>query len=571
MKVGHFICLLAGFVGGLLWAFSPAALAADGIAPGAERPGENRPELPGFLPETPRPGVVLPPAPPSQPPIPPGGGPEFELSGVTFEGNTVFSDQELKSIAGPFLKHRVTFADLDELRYQLTRHYTDSGYVNSGVVLKPGQEIEDGMVTFQVLEGRLDEVRVSGARRLRPDYVRDRIWPDPARPFNTHSLQERFQLLLRDPLIERMNGELRPGTGPGEAVLNLDVIRARPWELSLNVDNHRPPSTGAERAYLAGVVRNLTGYGDALDFAIGVSDGAEEGSAAYSIPVTARDSRLLLRFDETDASVIEEPLENLDIESETRSLELGLVHPVYRSLRRTISLGAFLARRENETSLLDEPFSFSRGADDGETRVTVVRLSQEFIDRTYDQALALRSIFSFGINALDSTIHGDDRPDSQFVAWLGQTQYARRLSERGIRLILRGDLQLANDELLDLERFPVGGARTVRGYRENELVRDNGYAVSAELRYPLWTEAEDGAPRSLLEAAVFMDYGAAWNKGENQDHLHSVGFGLLWNLWSHGLRYYGEIYLAHDIKEAKPEQDHNLQDDGICFAFGVSL
>lgn len=501
MKARRAICLFGGFL-----AFHLVAQALDVITPGVERPSERRPELPGFLPQTPGPGVALPPAPPPERPITPEGAASFELRGVVFEGNTVFPSEALKAVARPFVGQRVTIADLEELRYRLTRYYTEKGYINSGVILKPGQAIKDGVVVFRVVEGRLDQVRVGGTGRLRSDYVRDRIWPDPERPFDIHSLQERFQLLLQDPLIDRMDGRLRPGTGPGSAILDLDVTRARPWALSLSIDNYNPPSTGAERAYLAATVRNLAGIADYLDFAVGFSDGVKEGSVIYSIPVTARDSRLWLRFDATDASVIEEPLEDLHIKSETRGLELGLMHPLHHSLRRTISLGAVLAERQNQTFLLDEPFSFSPGADQGETRVTVVRLIQELIDRTLNQALALRSTFSIGIPAFGATEHSGDRPDSQFFAWLGQAQYARRLGKRGAELVLRGDVQLANDALLDLERFAVGGARTVRGYRENELVRDNGYAVSAELRYPVWS-----GEKTLLQIAPFMDFGTAWN------------------------------------------------------------
>jgi hemolysin activation/secretion protein len=486
---------------------------------------------------------------------------------VAFEGNTVFSNEALAAVSKAFLGW-VTLADLEELRYRLTRYYTDRGYINSGVMLKPEQKVEDGVVVFQVMEGRLDEIRVGGTKRLRPDYVRDRIWPDPRQPFEVSSLQEQFQLLLQDPLIERMDGKLRPGTLPGSAILDVDVGRARPWDLTLGVDNHRPPSTGAERAFATGVVRNLTGVGDVLEFAAGFSHGTQDGSAMYSIPLSRQNSRLWLRLDTSDTSVVEEPLEDLDIESETETLELGFSYPLHRSLSRSILLGLELAWRENETLLLNQPFSFSPGADNGESTVSVLRFTQELIDRTSEQAMALRSSFSFGLDAFGSTVHGDDLPDSRFVALLGQAQYARRLDNRGTRLILRGDIQIASDDLLSLERFAMGGVRTVRGYRENELVRDNGLVLSAELRYPLRTGDSSGHSENALQVAIFTDYGAAWNKGEDRDYLHSAGLGLL---WSHKQRYEIELYLAHDIQDVDVKQDHDLQDDGVHFRLGINL
>jgi hemolysin activation/secretion protein len=175
------------------------------------------------------------------------------------------------------------------------------------------------------------------------------------------------------------------------------------------------------------------------------------------------------------------------------------------------------------------------------------------------------------MDLFDATIRSEGLPDSQFVAWLGQVQYARRLPGRFGQLILRADAQLAGDELLSLEKIAVGGAGTVRGYRENELVRDNGLVCSVEWRYPLWGEglAEPCADH-LLQIAAFMDYGTAWNKGEDvaDEYLHSVGIGLLWTLYN---RIRGEFYWAEDLEEAAPKQEYNLQDDGIHFLISVDL
>ena len=561
-----------GILGSLL-ATQFAVQAIEPVSPGSflpDRPSSRRPELPEFLSETPDSSLSSSPVPENGHPPMPTVGPSFVLRGVAFEDNTVFPNQELEVIAKDFVGKKVTLADLEELRYRLTRHYTDQGYINSGVILKSGQQVTDGIVIYQVLEGHLSEVRINGTERLLPDYVRDRIWPDPESPFNIKSLQERFQLLLRDPLFERLNGKLLPGAQAGNAILELDVTRARSYELSFGANNYRPPSTGSELGYVTGVLRNLSGYGDNLGLIVGVTGGANELFANYSVPFTSYDSRLALNFYRSDRSVIEEPLKELNIDSETWGVELGLFHPVYRSLRRTVTLGMILARRNSQTFLLGDPFPFSPGANDkGESRVTALRLSQELVDRTPEQALALRSTFSVGIDALSSTVHSEGRPDSRFFAWLGQTQYARRLWNEGIQLILRGDVQLTNDRLLDLERIAEGGIRTVRGYRENELVRDNGYDVSAELRYPVWRGEKQSILGDLLQIAVFMDYGSAWNKADSRhEELHSVGGGLLWNPTSH---ISADFYYAHALKKARPKEDHNLQDDGIHFRFSVNL
>ncbi len=67
---------------------------------------------------------------------------------------------------------------------------------------------------------------------------------------------------------------------------------------------------------------------------------------------------------------------------------------------------------------------------------------------------------------------------TKLLAWLGQFQLAHRLWDSDNQVILRADAQLTRDPLLPIEKFAVGGANTVRGYRDNQLVRDNGLVLS---------------------------------------------------------------------------------------------
>ncbi|MCF8107614.1 MAG: BamA/TamA family outer membrane protein [Desulfohalobiaceae bacterium] len=557
MKPIHCFLLICSLLG------TPAVGAAQ--EPFPRQPGKDQPKLPSYWTKKAEEGLRLPPA----PAIPDryADGPGFFLEGVVFEGNTVFSDEELQQVAEEYIGKRVGLADLEELRYRLTRLYTDHGYINSGALLKPGQRVDDGMVTFTLVEGRLDEIRLSGLGRLEPGYVKKRLWPDAGRPFSTDLLQKRFQLLLQDPLIERMDGRIRPGAAPGEAVLEMDITRERPYGLSFEVDNHRPPNTGSIGGSVTGWLSNPTGYGGLLSASYGASEGSNEVDLGYSVFVSPGNTRFSVDYSRSETSVVEEPLVSVDIDSEFESLDLSLMHPFYRTLRRELKGGVFLSLRESRTFLLDRPFSFSPGAVEGASRVTVLRLVQSFVDRTADHALALRSSFSFGLDLFEATVHGDGRPDGTFFSWLGQIQYAHRLGEMFGSLVLRGDVQLTSEELLTLERFALGGAATVRGYRENELVRDNGFDVSIEWRYPLWKASPGKGDVKTLHLAPFMDFGAAWNKGEDvwDNRLHSVGVGLLWeSKWLDA-----RLYFAHDIEKAEPRQDEDLQDDGIHFLFSL--
>ncbi len=519
----------------------------------SSRPSAVPLESPGFAPDT-APAFTLPPVATEPSPV----SPRFVLKAVRFTGHTVFSDAELQAVTAPFLGQAMTAGDLEELRKRLTRLYVDAGYLNSGAVL-PDQPVRDGVVTFDLVEGRLTAIQVQGTERLPPAYVADRLWLGAEPPFNMNRLGERFQMLLEDPLISRMDGRLRPGDTPGESVLDVEVTRAKPYSLFLTADNYNPPSNGAERGGLSGIVRNLTGYGDALSAAGFHSQGYTDATLNFTVPLNARDTRVTVGFEYEDSTVIEEPLEPLDIRSESYNYEVGLSHPWINQLNRNLTLGVKLVYRENQTTLLGIPYSFSPGADDGESNVAAVRLVQDFMLRDAQQVFSARSTFSIGVDWLEATVHDDGRPDSEFLAWLGQTQYARRLGSQGVQVIARADVQFSNEVLLSAEQFSLGGATTVRGYRENTLVRDNGYLASLEFRYPLTSV---NSSIGLLEGAVFTDYGRAWDKEQREQasELFSAGVGLLWTPFK---RLNARLYIAHDLNEAPDAANHDLQDEGV--------
>lgn len=544
-----------------------AALAQHPAGVPQTPPGETDPmQQPRYLEAEPSPGLALP-APPADLLPQRTPGPRFQLTGLELEGNTVFSDDELRAVLAPFIGGAVGNGELEEMRLALTRHYLEAGYVNSGAIL-PDQTIEGGVVRYRLIEGRLREIRISGAGRLREDYISGRLRGPEGEVLNTGSLQVRFQKLLTDPLIERLNGALRPGVEPGDGVLDLEVTRSRPYGLSVTADNHGAPSTGAERVRFDGHLYNLSGFGDRLALSLSRSEGDWGASGSLWVPLNARNTQFNLFYEESDASVIEASLKAIDIESEFRTLEVGLTHPLIDDLGRRLVLGASMAVRESQTWLLDMPFAFFAGVeDDGSARTSVVRLKQELTDRAVNRVLALRSTFNIGVDALDATIH-EKGADGEFVTWVGQMQYARRFPESRSQVILRTDVQFADGPLLPLERFAVGGANSVRGYRENEYVRDNGYAASLEYRYPLlgnpFSEAD-----SSLQLAGFLDLGGAWDDGEwdQRNDLYSVGAGLIWNArpWS------AELYFAHPLEEPVDKPDYDLQDDGIHFRLNLEL
>lgn len=541
------------------------------------RPGDERRPLPELERPPPEPEFILPPILPPPEGAPLRLGPRFVLRSVAFDGNTVFTDEELTEIAAPFLEQPVAAEHLEDLRRRLTLHYIDAGYINSGAVL-PDQTVVEGNITYRIVEGELSDIVIVGNERLSATYVRDRIMLDAGPPLDVNRLQERLRILLDDPLIERVDAELGPGLRPGESELTVRVQETSPFQVNLSIDNGRSPSVGSVEGSGQLVIRNWSGLGEIGTLSIGKTEGLRDIAGQLGVPITPWDTRFILGVEDTVSEIVEEPFNQIDVESESRDYEVTLRQPVYQVPGRELAVSLSFARRQSETFLLGQPFSFTEGVKDGKSVVSVFRGSLDWVDRSPEQVLALRSTFSYGADIFGATINPSDVPDGEFFHWIGQAQWVRRFDfgkVKNIRLVARGEAQLTNDRLLPLEKFAIGGANTVRGYRENFLVRDNGWDASLEVRIPVFDLSIPGIPTELedgrVDIAPFFDIGQSWDNDVSNPSpktISSIGLGLRWAPIQGVL---ASLYYGYALRDVDDPDDTDLQDDGIHFSIRVSL
>jgi hemolysin activation/secretion protein len=485
----------------------------------------------------------------------------FILKSVIFDGTDAATEQELQKIVLPYLGKTVSRLDLDTIRLKALQDFKEMGLLYPSVIL-PSQHISAGVVHYQVHVGHLSQINVKGTERLHEDYVRDRLQPDAQQPLQRTELQDRFQMLLTDPLIERVNGNLRPGANPGDAVLDLEVKRAKPYELHVGMDNYTPPTVGAYTGRLDGIVRNLTGWGDFLRVNLSGSEGTKGIGGYFSMPLNAYDTRINLGYQGSEAEVIDSTLKALNIQNNFMDVNIGVSHPLYKTINRVFSVESQFAYRQTHTLLDGTGIALGNGTEEnGKATVSVLRFIQNYLDRDINHVTSLRSSFNVGIDAFDATTNAGNLPDSHYFSWLGQLRYLHNLDERGSQFFMRGDVQLASTGLLPLERFALGGINTVRGYRQNELVRDEGYAVALELRYPLLLPQSAAGHR--LNIVPFFDMGAAWNIDERRKTLMSTGIGLQWVWQQFDIDFYWAKALSSHNTAGRGDDD--IQDQGIHF------
>ena len=482
------------------------------------------------------------------------------ITQLKFVGNTIFSAENLGQIQvilddqlvaiNAIQNQNLSLTQLFQITTQIAEFYAQAGYRTSGAIILIPETTRitgKGDVTIQVIEGVLEEIIVEPSQASKPhrltNYLRSRLGVVVNKPLNVDRLLEALQLLQLDPLVETISAQLSEGSTKGKSRLEVRYNAANTTRVSLQVDNSRVPSIGSVERGISVQQGNLSGLGDQIGLEYFNTNGSNQWNFTYDIPLNAKNGSLHLEYVNNDSWVVEYPFEDInndgyqpDIRSNYQYYELTLRQPIIQSVKNqtyqefSLSLGATLL---NSQSLLFSDIPLSLSADkEGNTKTFALRFSQEFIQQNAREVWALSSEFSLGMDAFDATIKSEligveEIPDSRFFNWRFQGQYVRSLAQDTL-WVIQTNLQLSADPLLPSEQFYLGGFGSVRGYRQDLILADNGFFISSEVQVPILRIA----PLStVVQIIPFVDYGIGWNVNAinpDPNQLASVGIGLQW-------------------------------------------
>ena len=536
-----------------------------GRSPDKRKPEKNAPVLPTLvLPDSARGSI---------------SGARLRVDSIVLRGNTVLPAEEVSSIVQPFLHRELSPEDLQAIRQQLTLLYINRGYLNSGVIL-PDQTVTDRQIHFQSLEGRLVDVQLKESGALSEDFVARQFSHRSAGPLSLADLETGIRRLELDPLVRRVEGRLMPGAVPGEALLDLKVEENHPLRIIAGFDNYVPPSVGSERGSLFIEHLNLTGGRDELRAVLSATEGLNDVFVSYRRPLWKDQLEIGVFYAQSNSDIVEQPLRSIDIDGDNKNAGLSLDYHLIDRMNRRVSILSTFNYARSETELLGERFSFSSGARDGLSVSTSIGLGFEWVERWGSQLLAVRSSVRQGLDFLGSTVIRSDEPsrefvtdariaESKFTVFLSQVQWAKRLEFLNSEVVVNAAWQQSLDPLLSVDRFGIGGHDTVRGFRENSLLRDNGIYANFEWRVPVLRNSRWA--NWNFTATPFFDYGRSRDQDvrlstNSPAIISSIGLGVSATPFA-GARVvlsYGQRLKEEDIVSP---QEHNLQDDGINFSF----
>ena len=472
-------------------------------------------------------------------------------------GNALIPKDTLDAMVKPYLHQPITSQHQAQLQNQLTRYYIQRGFINSGVLVSA----DSGTLQLTPINGRINNIAINNKGRLKDSLIKQKLAPSTKDMLNINVLEKQLYLLNKNRLIESIDAKLLPGEQLGESTLAIDVEEARPYGLSIDLNNYgSEESTGANAFSLGFKHYNVLGYGDsaALFYQQNRDYSAYNGAASYSghyqWPLHWRDS--YIELSSYYSKIRPEVAKAIDLDIEGRGYQWAWTIPFYQQLNSKHHL-AIRFERKKTLSLI--------GAIGNETifssRVKLLRVEHVWQRQGLKHASTVRSRFSHSLSANSS----DNRPDKDFFTLNVQGQSLRRLPWWDSQLSIKGQWQYTEDTLFGFEQLNLSGIYGVRGYPESNIGVDRGLLGSLEWQLPIYHSSALGY---TIKTGPFIDAGYGKNHLEDRyEYLSSLGLAV--NIqWKN----YGHLWLHGAKPLTRPADTRDkLQDAGIHLGLSLSF
>ncbi len=453
-------------------------------------------------------------------------GPQVDFGTVHFEGNNVFTPQELNKQVLFRKGHRYNQKDFDDTISAIQEQYADRGYLQAQVI--PVKDIQNGFLnlTFDITEGHIfyiDHVDVTGYEHTKKYVFTREITIKPGDLYDNAKIKRSQTKIMNLGFINDVQIGLQPTADPNKVDLDFHVVEGRPGMFTAGL-----AMSSMDGLYGEVSINHLNLFGRAQRLSLRTMFGKEilDYTVSWSTPWI---------FDKPTSL-------GVDLFNTRRYRSFATENQAYTEKRigGRIKVGP---RFNDDIYQLSLGYSFEH--------IDIYDVEKEFrCEPGQDPATCIAK----GTTNL-STISTDFAIDTRDNMWDPTTGWRNSL---GVALAggpVGGDLDLwylnarsifnhtvlniggnypivfvlsnkfgsvrpygRTNEVPPYEKFFLGGADTIRGYeRAGEIGPKYGgttyYVMNAELRFPLAREGR----RNMAQFAFFYDLGNSWDHASDLD------------------------------------------------------
>jgi hemolysin activation/secretion protein len=464
----------------------------------------------------------------------------FDLLELRVKGNNLIERKQLERTIYPFLGLKKSVDNVELARAALEELYKKQGYQTVTVDI-PEQDVKNGIVYLQVVEGKVSRLRVKDSRYFSLGKIKAGV-PELAegKVPNFPQMQKELAALGGESPDRKIQPVLRAGETPGTLEVDLKVKDELPLHGRLELNGRNTSSTSRLRLVSSLHYDNLWQAMHSASLMYQVSPEANKEvdvwAGTYAMPLFDTNSRLALYAVHSSSSSQIASAGSLSVVGIGTIYGARVVKPLTAldNYFHSATFGVDYKDFSEDVKLL--------GSDGFKTPIAYT----PFLAQYSGSFRGKESMASFDL-ATHLSVRGLGNDQAQFEN--------KRLYAKANYIYLTGDIkfqhdlplgmelkshfagQYADSPLISNEQFSLGGAQSVRGYFETQALADDGIFGSFELHSP-HLGAADWDYLNSLKLLAFVDAGRGWIQkpiegNSKGDTLSSGGIGLHFLLMKH--------------------------------------
>jgi hemolysin activation/secretion protein len=409
----------------------------------------------------------------------------FDIHEYRVLGNSVLSNRDIESVLYPLLGDHKTIDDVQVARTTLEKAYHDRGFATVFVDI-PEQDVNQQIVRLKVTEGRLNSVRIAGARYYSEGQILAALPAAvPGEVPNLTALQKQLSAINVQSSDRAVVPVLKAGPVPGTLDLALNVNDHLPVHGSVELNNQNTPETRVLRLISSLSYNNLFQSFDSLSaqYQVAPQEVSQVNVLAlnYALGTPLAGFHPSVYFINSNSNV--PTVGTIGVLGAGQIFGTRFAYPFGDPLvpAHTITLGIDYKHFRETIGLEGAPAVI--------TPISYVNLSlgyTGFFASDWWQG-SLGTTANFGPRGVpnnpqsfaDKRYRG--RPNYSYLkidaSWTAHLP-------KDFQLLLRASGQFAPEPLITNEDYTISGADGVRGYLEAEVLADTGYKGTVQFQSP---------------------------------------------------------------------------------------
>jgi len=430
------------------------------------------------------------------------------VNSVKFEGNTVFSSDELRTLVGD-MSGEQTIESLNQMAQKVAQHYQQSGYPFTVATIPP-QKVTNGTVVIRVLEGRYGDIKVTGSAGSDVrDFVYDIV---PGDIINSDKLDRTMLILSSIPGI-KVAGSIRPGKDTGTSDLVIFAEKTKRFDASVGIDNHGNKYTNKNRLSASVNAYSTFLFGDEIKAsAISTGGGLNFGDVKYTALINSSGLRAGAKIARSTYEIGKE-FSVLGASGSVDTVNVQASYPLIYSSSTKVIAGLNVDR-----NTMKDKQAIAQTSTKRRSNTISVRLDLREEDGFGGGGItAASAVYTLGKLKMSEQLAEIDEASGEktrgrFSKVTLDVTRAQSTPLKGIWLFGRLKTQIANKNLDNSESINIGGAGGLRGLSPGDLSGDEGWVAQIEVR------GNAGA----FSPYAFYDYGKVKVNAKNDQLVYPL-------------------------------------------------